>query len=87
MRLSDLNLSYVKKFLNVDHAMDDARLQAHIDSAISYIALSHGYDVESDMEANQLLTDLALVMIQDLYDNGKITSQGTISFMTVDRRF
>lgn len=87
MRLSDLNLSYAKKYLNVDHELDDLRIQSHIESAKSYIALSHGYEETEDLEDNKLLVDLAMVIIQDLYDNGKITTSKAISFMTIDRRF
>lgn len=87
MKLNDLDLSYVKKYLNVDHDLDDLRLQSHIESAKNYIALSHGYEEIEELEANEMLVDLAMVMIQDLYDNGKITTSKAISFMTIDRRF
>lgn len=87
MKLSNLDLSYVKKYLNVDHNLDDLRLQSHIESAKNYIALSHGYGLENELEENDLLVDLAMTIIQDLYDNGKITTSKAISFMTIDRRF
>lgn len=87
MKLSQLDLSYVKDFLRVDHTFDDARLKAHIESAKKYIALSHGYENVEDSEENEMLVDLAMVMIQDLYDNGDITTEKAISFMTIDRRF
>ena len=44
MKLNDLNLDYVKKYLSVDHELDDLRIQAHINTAINYIKLSHGRD-------------------------------------------
>lgn len=87
MKLSNLDLNYVKKHLNVDHELDDLRLQSHIESVKAYIALSHGYDSTEELEENELLFDLAMVMIQDLYDNGKITTSKAISFMSIDRRF
>lgn len=87
MKLSNINLDFVKKHLNVDHDLDDVRLQSHIDSAKQYIALSHGYEDEADLDENEMLADLAMVIVQDLYDNGKITTSKSISFMTIDRRF
>ena len=87
MKLNDLNLDYVKKYLSIDHELDDLRLQSHIDSAKHYIALSHGYDETAELEENEMLADLAMIIIQDLYDNGKITTNKSISFMTIDRRF
>ena len=87
MKLSSLDLEYVKKHLNVDHNLDDLRLTLHIETAKNYIAVSHGYDSPEDLELNDYLTDLALLMIQDLYDNGTITQQQPISFLTIDRRF
>ena len=40
MKLNDLNLDYVKKYLSIDHELDDFRIQAHINTAINYIKLS-----------------------------------------------
>ena len=87
MKLNDLNLDYVKKYLNVDHELDDLRLQSHIESVKHYITLSHGYDEKEELESNEMLADIAMIMIQDLYDKGKITTSKAISFMTIDRRF
>ena len=33
MKLNDLNLEYVKKYLNVEHNLDDKKIQSHIDAA------------------------------------------------------
>lgn len=39
MKLNDLNLEYVKKYLNVEHNFDDEKIQSHIDAAIKYAEL------------------------------------------------
>lgn len=87
MKLNNIDLSYVKKHLNVEHDLDDQRLESHIASAKNYIALAHGYDDEAALNENEMLADLVMVIVQDLYDNGKLTTSKTISFMTIDRRF
>ena len=87
MKLNDLNLDYVKKYLSVDHELDDLRIQAHINTAINYIKLSHGYEQMQELEDNECLADIAMMIIQDLYDNGTITATKSISFMSIDRRF
>ena len=87
MKLSDLNLDYVKKYLNVEHNLDDEKIQSHIDAAIKYVELSHGYENNEDISSNDILCELAMTMIQDLYDNGRITATSAVSFMTIDRRF
>ena len=87
MKLNDLNLDYVKKYLNVEHNLDDGKIQSHIDAAIKYVELSHGYENDEDINSNDLLSELAMTIIQDLYDNGKITATTAVSFMTIDRRF
>lgn len=87
MKLNDLNLDYVKKYLNVEHNLDDGKIQSHIDAAIKYVELSHGYENDEDINSNDLLSELAMTIIQDLYDNGKITATSAVSFMTIDRRF
>ena len=87
MKLSDLNLDYVKKYLNVEHNLDDGKIQSHIDAAVKYVELSHGYENDEDINSNDILCELAMIMIQDLYDNGRITATTAVSFMTIDRRF
>ncbi len=87
MKLSDLNLEYVKKYLNVEHNLDDEKIQSHIDAAVKYAELSHGYENNEDINSNYILCELAMTMIQDLYDNGRITATTAVSFMTIDRRF
>ena len=87
MKLNDLNLEYVKKYLNVEHNLDDEKIQSHIDAAIKYVELSHGYENKDDINSNDILCELAMIMIQDLYDNGRITATTAVSFMTIDRRF
>ena len=87
MKLKDLNLEYVKKYLNVEHNLDDEKIQSHIDAAIKYAELSHGYENEQDINSNDTLCELAMIIIQDLYDNGRITAISAVSFMTIDRRF
>ena len=87
MKVSEITLEYAKKYLNVDHNLDDLRLQAHIATAKNYIKLAHAYEKDSELEENEILADLMMVIIQDLYDNGKITTQNSIHFMSMDRRF
>lgn len=87
MKLNDLNLDYVKKYLNVEHNLDDGKIQSHIDAAIKYVELSHGYENDDDINSNDMLSELAMTIIQDLYDNGRITATSAVSFMTIDRRF
>lgn len=87
MLLKDLDLNYVKQYLRVDHDLDDMRLKSHITSVIDYILISHGYKDISETNENEALTDLAMVMLQDMYDNGTITTKEAISFLTIDRRF
>ena len=87
MRLNDLNLEYVKKYLNVEHNLDDEKIQSHIDAAIKYVELSHGYENDEEINSNDILCELAMTIIQDLYDNGRITATSAVSFMTIDRRF
>ena len=87
MKLNDLNLDYVKKYLNVEHNLDDEKIQSHINAAIKYVELSHGYENNEDINSNDILSELAMTIIQDLYDNGRITATSAVSFMTIDRRF
>ena len=86
MKLNDLNLDYVKKYLNVEHNLDDEKIQSHIDAAIKYVELSHGYE-NDDINSNDILCEMAMTIVQDLYDNGRITATSAVSFMTIDRRF
>lgn len=87
MKLNDLNLDYVKKYLNVEHNLDDGKIQSHIDAAIKYVELSHGYENDDDINSNDILCEMAMTIVQDLYDNGMITATSAVSFMTIDRRF
>lgn len=86
MKIDKLDLNFVKSFLRIDTDEDNDRLQSHIDTAKNYIAVSHGYTPEEILE-NDMVLDLAMVIIQDLYDNGTITQQQSISFLSIDRRF
>lgn len=87
MKVSEITLEYAKKYLNVDHDMDDIRLQAHIATAKNYVKLAHAYAKDSEIEENEILPDIIMMIVQDLYDNGKITVQNSIHFMSIDRRF
>lgn len=87
MRINELDLPYVKNYLHVDHDLDDIRISTHIETAKNYIAVSHGYASLDDIAENEYLTDMAMIIIQDLYDNGTITSKEPISLMSIDRRF
>lgn len=87
MLLKDINLDYVKNYLRIDNDLDDMRLKSHISSAISYILTSHNYKNIDETNDNEALTDLAMIIIQDMYDNGTITTKDAISFLSIDRRF
>lgn len=87
MQLTDLTLDMVKDFLHVDHDLDDNKIAMHIETAKNYIAVSHGYERVDMLGDNEYLTDMAMLIIQDLYDNGTITNVEPISFFTIDRRF
>lgn len=87
MKLKDLTIKTVKEFLNVDHDMDDNKLISHMETAKNYIAVSHGYESVDEIQEQEYLTDMAMIIIRDLYDNGTITSTKPISFFSIDRRF
>ena len=73
--------------MNVEHNLDDERIQLHIAAAMKHAELSHGYENDEDINSNDILCELAMTIIQYLYDNGRITATSAVSSMTIDRGF
>lgn len=90
MKLSEITLNKAKEFLRVAHDLDDDRISGHIDTAITFILKANGQDTlttEFD-ESNEFLSDVALAMIQKLYDTGEIPDAKYLyAMMTMDRSF
>lgn len=90
MKLSELTLGNVKDYLRIDHNLDDNRLNTHIKTVISFILQTNGIkELTTEFDDNNtFLADVALSMIQDLYDTGKFPeSKYLYQAMTLDRRF
>lgn len=90
MKLSELTLDQVKEYLRVDHDLDDNRIKTHISTVVYFILQMNGQSKLTDEfeGRNEFLTDVALSMIQELYDTGKFPeSRYLYQAMTIDRRF
>lgn len=90
MKLSELTLANVKEYLRVDHNLDDKRINTHIDTVIHFILQMNGQEQLTDefVKRNPFLADVALSMIQELYDTGQFPeSKYLYQAMTLDRRF
>ena len=90
MKLSELTLDVVKGYLRVEHDLDDNRIRIHMSTVISYILKANGQEnITPEFEdSNTFLSDVALCMIQELYDTGEMPdSKYLYGAMTMDRSF
>lgn len=88
MKVSEITLAYAKDYLNIpEDYKEDIRIQAHINTAISYVMKTHGFETIEEMDEEYFLVDLVMYIIQQLYDTGGITDINPIKYMSVDRRF
>ena len=90
MKLSEITLDTVKNYLRIDHALDDTRLQIHMNAALSYILKANGQDAltQEFENSNEFLTDVYLCYVQHLYDYGKVPESNYLNaILTMDRRF
>ena len=86
MKVSEIDLSYVKSYLNADG--DDLRLQQHLESAKDLAMKANGYTDESELDQAEYLADVVLVYIEQLYDTGKVVDNKAFNnLLTMDRRF
>lgn len=86
MKVSDIDLEYVKNYLNADD--DDLRLLQHLESAKDLLMKANGYTYESELDQAEYLVDVVLVYVEQLYDTGKIVDNKAFNnLLTMDRRF
>ena len=86
MKVSEIDLAYVKEYLNADD--DELRLQQHLDSAKDLLMKANGYTDESELDRSEYLADVVLVYVEQLYDTGKIVDHKAFNnLLTMDRRF
>lgn len=86
MRVSEIDLAYVKEYLNADD--DELRLQQHLDSAKDLLMKANGYTDESELDRSEYLADVVLVYVEQLYDTGKVVDNKAFNnLLTMDRRF
>lgn len=86
MKVSDINLEYVKTYLNADG--DDLRLTQHLESAKDMIMKANGFEAKEDMDQDEFLVDVLLCYVEQLYDTGKIVDNKAFNnLLTMDRRF
>lgn len=86
MKVSEIDLSYVKSYLNADG--DDLRLQQHLESAKDMIMKANGFETKEEMDQDEFLVDVLLCWIEQLYDTGQVIDNKAFNnLLTMDRRF
>lgn len=86
MKVSEIDLEYVKKYLNADD--DYLRLQQHLSSAKDLVMKANGYTTEIELDQVEYLADVVLVYVEQLYDTGKVVDNKAFNnLLTMDRRF
>ena len=86
MKVSEIDLAYVKEYLNTDD--DELRLKQHLDSAKDLLMKANGYTDESELDRSEYLADVVLVYVEQLYDTGKVVDNKAFNnLLTMDRRF
>lgn len=86
MKVSEIDLAYVKAYLNADG--DDLRLNQHLESAKDMMMKANGFKTEQEMDKDEFLVDVLLCWVEQLYDTGKIIDNKAFNnLLTMDRRF
>ena len=58
------------------------------ENAVNYVMVVNGYTEVAQLEESEYLTDVVLMRVQQMYDNGYVESNKEIdAMMTMDRRF
>ena len=58
------------------------------ENAVNYVMVVNGYTEVEQLEESEYLTDVVLMRVQQMYDNGYVESNKEIdAMMTMDRRF
>ena len=86
MKISEVDLMYVKEYLHADD--DDLRLTQHLESAKDMIMKANGFETEEEMDKDEFLVDVLLCWVEQLYDTGQVIDNKAFNnLLTMDRRF
>lgn len=72
MKLSEVNLTFVKEYLRQDNSEDDALIQLLLDASKDYIVNYTGLSLEQ-LEQYQDVCIAVLVLVAEFYDNRTIS--------------
>ena len=87
MKLTEVTEEYLDEYLNAE-GRDKLKIKNLFENAVNYIMVVNGYTEVEQLEEAEYLTDVVLMKVQQMYDNGYVESNKEIdAMMTMDRRF
>lgn len=87
MKLTEVTEEYLDEYLNAE-GRDKLKIKNLFENAVNYIMVVNGYTEVEQLEEAEYLTDVVLMRVQQMYDNGYVESNKEIdAMMTMDRRF
>lgn len=87
MKLTEVTEEYLDEYLNAE-GRDELKIKHLFENAVNYVMVVNGYTEVEQLEESEYLTDVVLMRVQQMYDNGYVESNKEIdAMMTMDRRF
>ena len=87
MKLTEVTEEYLDEYLNAE-GRDKLKIKDLFENAVNYVMVVNGYTEVEQLEESEYLTDVVLMRVQQMYDNGYVESNKEIdAMMTMDRRF
>ena len=87
MKLTEVTEEYLDEYLNAE-GRDKLKIKHLFENAVNYVMVVNGYTEVEQLEESEYLTDVVLMRVQQMYDNGYVESNKKIdAMMTMDRRF
>lgn len=87
MKLTEVTEEYLDEYLNAE-GRDKLKIKNLFENAVNYVMVVNGYTEIEQLEESEYLTDVVLMRVQQMYDNGYVESNKEIdAMMTMDRRF
>ena len=87
MKLTEVTEEYLDEYLNAE-GRDKLKIKPLFENAVNYVMVVNGYTEVEQLEESEYLTDVVLMRVQQMYDNGYVESNKEIdAMMTMDRRF
>ncbi len=84
---TEVTEEYLDEYLNAE-GRDKLKIKHLFENAVNYVMVVNGYTEVEQLEESEYLTDVVLMRVQQMYDNGYVESNKEIdAMMTMDRRF